>query len=78
MSLPLDAPPATTETATRKERRNASILTLLAQRLQQAANLATALPPDWREGVGLPLGAQQVIAREMQVLSQLLSARRRA
>jgi hypothetical protein len=59
MSLPLDAPPAISETATRKERRNASILTLLAERLKQAANLATALPEDWREGAAVPLAARQ-------------------
>jgi hypothetical protein len=52
----------------RQQARNASILTLLAERLKQAANLATALPADWREGAALPLGAQQVIARELTVL----------
>ncbi|HEX3522679.1 MAG TPA: hypothetical protein VHT52_11410 [Stellaceae bacterium] len=78
MSLPSLAQPATSGTVTRKELRNASILTLVAERLAQASSLARALPADWRDGCGLPTGAQQVIAREMQVLSQLLSARRRA
>jgi hypothetical protein len=79
MSPPLDAPPTTAVvTGTRQQRRNASIVTLLAERLRQAASLARALPADWREGAAVPIGAQQVIVREMQVLSQLLSARRRA
>jgi hypothetical protein len=54
-------------------------LTLTAERLAQASSLARALPPDWRDGgSALPLGALQVIHREMQVLTQLLSARCRA
>jgi hypothetical protein len=78
MSLPLDAPPATTETATRKERRNASILTLTAERLKQASHLARALPPDWRDGAVLPMSAIEDIARELRVLVQVLAPRRQA
>jgi hypothetical protein len=60
----------------RQQARNASIVTLLAERLRQAASLATALPPDWRDGAALPLGAQQVIARELTVLVRVLARRR--
>jgi hypothetical protein len=76
MSLPPIARPAIAGLVTRQQRRNASILTLLAERLRQASNLATALPPDWRYGAAVPLAAQQVIARELAVLVRVLATRR--
>jgi hypothetical protein len=53
-------------------------LGLIAEHLQRASRLTRALPADWRNSTALPLGPLQDIAREMEVLSRLLSARRRA
>jgi hypothetical protein len=78
VNVPTVAEPRVAGTVTRKERRNASILTLTAERLRQASSLARALPADWRDGAALPMEALQVISRELTVLVQALSTRRRA
>jgi hypothetical protein len=59
----------------RQQARNASIVTLLAERLKQAGHLVRALPPDWRDGE-LPMSAIEDIARELRGLVQVLARRR--
>jgi hypothetical protein len=78
MSLSPIAQLATAEPGSRQHRRNASILTLVAERLRQASSLATALPPDWQDGAALPIGTQQAITRELATLVRTLAPRRRA
>jgi hypothetical protein len=68
VSLPIIAEPAIAGTATRQQRRTASILMLVAERLQQASSLARALPADWRDGAALPPGTLQDVTRELTVL----------
>jgi hypothetical protein len=59
----------------RQQARNASIVTLLAERLKQAGHLVRALPPDWCDGE-LPMEPLQDIARELPVLVRVLARRR--